>query len=472
MRLSPGSQRACWAMLLAGGWLLARPSVSRADSPDDLQKMRATLQQQMTDLKREQQKLYQEFLRLDQKSELLDRQLRTLRATGVGSGSSAPPGNPVSTNAASAASEPTDTTAVAQTSGPPPPSGSNTSAAPTAASPSEGEAAPISGPSAKEQQARRVLETASTLSNTGGVLTPKGQIVIDPSFEYDYWSQNQLGVNGFQIIPGITFGNIFVNRVEQNIGTAAVTVRGGITNRLEVNIKIPYVVNFGTTTSLIPEGATAQLLTASAQNKAIGDIQLGASYQINSGQSGWPIFVGNLLFKTATGVSPFDVPIITVNDPNGEFLQGIPKKLATGTGFYSVEPSLTVLYPTAPGVLFGNLLFIDNIGRSVNIQSTQGGPSTPARLTPGQALAFTFGIGFALNDRTSMTLSYQQEHVFTAYENGVPIAGSSYSFGTFNFGLGYELSRSTRLNISVGIGAGPNTPVAKVLVELPYRFSL
>ena len=239
-------------------------------------------------------------------------------------------------------------------------------------------------------------------------------------------------------------------------------MRAGVTDRLELNVKIPYVYNNGTTTSLIPEGANAQLLTASAQNSAIGDVQLGASYQINSGQNGWPIFVGNLLFKTATGVSPFDVPIITVNDPNGQFLEGLPKKLATGTGFYSVEPSVTVLYPTAPGVLFGNLLYIDNLGRTVNIQNPGGGPPTSANVKPGQALAITFGIGFALNDRTSLTLSYQQEHVFTAYENSQPIAGSAYSFGTFNFGLGYEISRSTRVNVSVGIGAGQNTPVAKI----------
>ena len=84
----------------------------------------------------------------------------------------------------------------------------------------------------------------------------------------------------------------------------------------------------------------------------------------------------------------------------------------------------------------------------------------------------TFGIGFALNDRAALTFSYQQEHVFTAFENHQAIPGSPYSFGTFNFGLGYQISQSTRLNLSVGIGAGQNAPVAKVLLELPYRFSL
>jgi hypothetical protein len=304
------------------------------------------------------------------------------------------------------------------------------------------------------------------------VLTPKGQFVLDPSIEYDYWSQNQLGVNGFQIIPGITFGNIFANRVEQNITTAALTARYGITDRWEINVKVPYVYNTGSTISLIPVGTTAELLTLNASGTGIGDIQFGSSYQFNTGENGWPIFVGNALVKTATGVSPFNVPIVTVNDPNGEFLEGQPTRLATGTGFYAVEPSLTILMPTAPGVLFANIQDIHNLGRTVNIQSVNGGPPTAAYLQPGENPAVTFGIGFSLNDRAALTFSYQQQHVFTAFENHQAISGSPYSFGTFNFGLGYQITQSTRLNLSVGIGAGPNTPVAKVLLEVPYKFSL
>jgi hypothetical protein len=296
--------------------------------------------------------------------------------------------------------------------------------------------------------------------------------VIDPSIEYDYWSQNQLGVNGFQIIPGITFGNIFATRFEQNITTAAVTIRGGVTDRLELNAKIPYVYNAGSTSSLIPLGSSAQLLSVSANGADLGDIQFGASYQFNSGETGWPIFVGNFLFKTVTGISPFEVPIITVNDPNGQFLAGTPQKLATGTGFYALMPSVTVLLPTAPGVLFANLQLQHNFARTQPIQDRAGGPATPVNLQPGESPAITFGIGFALNDRAALTLSYQQTHVFTAYADGRPITGSPYSYGTFNFGLGYQISQSTRLNFSVGIGAGPNTPAAKVLLELPYRFSL
>jgi hypothetical protein len=462
-------------LLLGAASFVSPPRAALADdTAEDLRQLRAAIQKELADLKKREQKLHQEFLRLDQKSQLLDEQLRKLRAAGVGPGGtnpSAAAGGVAPPAGAGGSPKPAAATEVAQTSAPPaaaqpaPQGGAAASAAPPAA----GESAPISGPSAEEQQTRQVVQTAPTLSTIGGVLTPKGEIVIDPSIEYDYWAQNQLGVNGFQIIPGITFGNVIATRFEQNITTAAVTVRGGVTDRLELNAKFPYVYNAGSTNDLIPSGATAQLRSVSANGVDFGDIQFGASYQFNSGENDWPIFVGNFLFKTVTGISPFEVPIITSqSDP----LAGTPRELATGTGFYALTPSLTVLLPTAPGVLFANLQLQHNLARTQPVQNPAGGPATPVSLQPGEAPAITFGIGFALNDRAALTLSYQQTHVFTAYENGRAIPGSPYSYGTFNFGLGYQISQSTRLNFSVGIGAGPNTPAAKVLLELPYRFSL
>src|SRR5262249_2045236 len=153
--------------------------------------------------KKREQKLHQEFVRLDQKSQLLDEQLKKLRAAGTGSGNATaavapaapPPGGGISPKPATGAE-------VAQTSAPAPQQVPESTAPSAAPPPAGAESAPISGPSAEEQQARQVVETAPTLSSVGGVLTPKGQIVIDPSIEYDYWAQNQLGVNGFQIIPG------------------------------------------------------------------------------------------------------------------------------------------------------------------------------------------------------------------------------------------------------------------------------
>ncbi|MBV8934808.1 MAG: hypothetical protein JO095_03260, partial [Alphaproteobacteria bacterium] len=211
--------------LLLGGVCFVAPGPALADdTAEDLKQLRASIQKELADLKKREQKLHQEFLRLDQKSQLLDEQLRKLRAAGAAAPVVATP-----TPAAAAIPSRQAPTEVAQTNAPSPAAQpAPETSAPAASPPAEGESAPITGPSAEEQQARQVVETAPTLSSVGGVLTPKGQIVIDPSIEYDYWSQNQLGVNGFQIIPGITFGNIFVTRFEQNITTAAATIRGGV----------------------------------------------------------------------------------------------------------------------------------------------------------------------------------------------------------------------------------------------------
>ncbi len=417
------------AVIFCGGNASALSS-----SNDKLMALQSEITAQKASLQREELELEQQALKLDQTQILLDQQMGLLHGRGNSAGT--PP--PVQT---------------------------------VASTPAPDDATSITGPTPSQQQAKVILQTDSALSNAGGVLTPRGDIVIDPSLEYDYYSQNQLAVNGFTIIPGVTLGNIYIARVQQNIATLALTTRWGITDRLELNLKIPVVAAYGITTTQAV-GPDAVALTPSANNVNIGDIQLGASYQFNRDDTGWPIFIGNLLFKTTTGVSPYTVPIFTANDPNGQYLQGIQRKLPTGTGFYALEPSLTILYPTDPGVLFANLQYVRNFGATVDLRSPGGGPSVRTDLKAGDAVAATFGFGFALNANTSMTLSYQQEHVFGASENGTPIKGSAYDFGTFNFGIGYQVNRMTSINLGVGIGAGPNAPVAKILIEVPVKFNV
>ncbi|WP_284258504.1 hypothetical protein [Acidocella aquatica] len=430
-------------MVAAGGNAQAAQS-----GPESLATLQAAIAAQEAKLQQEEIQLEQQSLELDQQQRLLDSQMAKLRGTGTSPTSQAQPA--------------ADSTANSATTAP----ASSTQAAP--ASGTVGEEQQQQQQQNQQEQTKVILQSSTVLANTGGVLTPKGTFVIDPSLEYDYWAQNQLALNGFTIIPGITFGNIFIARVDQNFLTAAVTARYGLTDRLEINAKIPLVAGYGTFTAQAV-GPNAQPLNTSANNVNIGDIQLGGSYQFNSGNDGWPVFVGNLTFKTATGVSPYSVPIYTVYDSGGSFLGGIQKKLPTGTGFYSLEPSVTIFYPTAPGVLFGNLQYIYNFSRTFNILGSSG-VSVRENLQPGSAVAATFGMGFALNDKASMTLSYQQEHVFGSSVSNRSIPGSAYDFGTFNFGLGYAINARTNFNIGVGIGAGPNAPVAKILFEVPIRF--
>ncbi len=431
----------------AGAHAQAVAPATRTPTAEDIAKLRAEILKQQLEIEKEQQQLRLESIRLDDQQNLLNAELDKLRATGTGTvGATQPTAAAVAPVAAAAAASPAP-----ETPGP--------------------TAAPISGPSPQQQEARRVLQTASELSSKGGVLTPQGYFVVDPSLEYDYWNENQVNIGGFTIVPGITFGNINVQRVQANYVTQAWTFRYGVTNRLELNLKIPIVYATGSTTTQ-PLGPNAQIFSPGANAFDIGDVQLGASYQVNSGDNGWPIFIGNVLFKTTTGSSPFSAPIYTTNDPNGLYIAGIQKQLPTGTGFYSLEPNVTMLIPTSPAVFFANILYGINFARGVEIANRSGAPPTPATIGPGNYISGTFGVGFAVNDRTSMTFSYQQEHVWPTTENGVALGGSSFDFGVFNFGVGFAVTRDISVNIGAGVGVGPNNPVARLLIEVPIRFQL
>lgn len=435
---------------------LSANAYAQAASPptvEEIEKLRTEILKQQQQIKDEQRQLYLQNLRLNDQQNLLNVELGRLRGTGPAEAPGAAP------SAASPAAATPPSSATAPSAATPP---SSTTAA---------EAAPISGPSAQQREERRVLQSAHELSSKGGVLTPKGYFVVDPSLEYDYWNQNQINISGFTIIPGITFGNVNVQRVQANYVTTALTFRYGVTDRLEVNLRIPLVYATGSTTTQ-PLGPNAQVFSPGADAFSIGDIQLGASYQLNSGNNGWPIFIANTLFKTTTGTSPFSTPIYTTSDPNGLFIAGIPKKLPTGTGFYTVEPNVTMLIPTSPAVFFANILYGINFSRDVDIANRSGAPPTPATIGPGNFISGTFGVGFAVNDQTSVTFSYQQEHVWPTTENGTSIAGSSFDFGVFNFGVGFAVTRNISVNIGAGIGVGPNNPAARLLIEVPIRFQM
>ena len=436
-----------------GAVMLGATAHAQTATPQDIDSLRKAIREQARELRAQAQRLNQQLRLLDAQQRQIQQLQARLPRTG-GTGAAARPAQPPAGAFAQAAP-------AAETSGPPP-------------GQAGGQAAPIQSPSQESVERSKnqlTLQTSPSLANTGGVLTPRGQLVVQPTFQYDYYAQNQAVVNGFTIVPGITFGNVNLNKLTQDVYTMGLRVRLGITDRLEVNAYIPYIVTNSTTTTS-PETAGAAPLNVNATGHDIGDIQLGASYQINSGADGWPVFVANLQFKTITGTSPFDVPIYTTADPNGAFLQGLPKRLPTGTGFYTLTPSVTVLYPTDPGVLFLNVKGIYNIPRTVAVQNPSGGAPTSTSLAPGNGFGVAFGIGFSLNDRTSLSLGYEQDFYLAATENGQSIGGSSYRQGSFNFGLGYRLDNTQGINLGASIGVGPNSPGAEIVLQYSKRFGI
>ena len=312
----------------------------------------------------------------------------------------------------------------------------------TAPQPTAGQPAP---------QAERPPEVQA-LAEEGGVLLPRGKLAIEPSVEYTRSDVNRAEIAGFTVLPGIVVGNINVVEANRDTFVTSVTARYGLTNRLEIEAKVPYVSRDDTTvTRPLGTGASADV-TTSATGDGLGDIEAAVHYQINRGGGGWPFLVGNLRVKSRTGKDPFEVS----RDPT----TNAETELPTGSGFWGIEPSITAILPSDPAVLFGNVSYLWNIERDV------GGNF--GKIDPGDAVGFNFGMGVSLNEDLSLNLGYDHKTVFKTEQNGVTATGSdTLQVGKLTFGGFYRISERTGLSVSIGAGVTDDAPDLTLNLRMP-----
>lgn len=307
-----------------------------------------------------------------------------------------------------------------------------------------------------------------------GVLTPRGKYVLEPAVQFGYASSNRIALVGYTIIPALLIGLVDVREVKRNTTTASMTLRRGITNRLELEVKVPYVYRSDATVSreLFTGAAVENVFQTSG--KALGDVELAARYQLNHGGVDLPYFIGGLRFKTRTGRDPFEVVTDCTTRCVGTNVTGtgLPLDLPTGSGFFSLQPSLTWLLPSDPAIFFGNLSYLHNIKRS-NVSRTvlSGEREALGEIKPGDVFGFNFGMGLALNDKASLSLGYDHSSIGRTYQAGQPVPGSVRTqLGTLLLGFSYRLSERRTVSVSVGAGLTRDTPDVALMVRLPLTF--
>lgn len=306
-----------------------------------------------------------------------------------------------------------------------------------------------------------------------GVLTPQGHYVLEPSLQYGYSSSNRVALVGYTVIPALLIGLIDVREVKRNTMTAALSARYGLTNRLELEVRAPYVYRSDATVSRenIP-GATENVFSTSGMD--IGDVELGARYQLNAGGIDKPFYIGTLRLKSRTGTDPFEVVTDCATRCIGTNTTGtgLPLDLPTGSGFYSLQAGLTMLYPSDPAVFFGSVTYLHNFARD-NVSRTvlNGEKEFLGTISPGAVIGFNFGMGLALNEKSSFSLGYDHSSVGRTKTNGQVVPGSVRTqLGTLLLGYSYRFSKTTSLSVSVGAGLTTDTPDVSLTVRLPMTF--
>lgn len=312
------------------------------------------------------------------------------------------------------------------------------------------------GTDRKPEEPEKPPEVAAFIEE-GGVLLPQGMAVFTPAMEYTRSSATRVAIEGFSIIPALNIGLFEITQIARDTVNASVSGRYGVTSRFEIDAKIPYLYRNDSTRNRPIGIPTAEELLNSVTGSGIGDVEAGAHYQINRGREGWPFFVGNLRFKSNTGTSPFDVEI----DPD----TGLQTELPTGSGFYALQPSVTVIYPSDPVVYYSNLGYLINFSDSV-------GGST-GTIDPGDSIGASFGMSLGLNDRSSFSIGYSHNTVFRTAQNGALLPNTeTLQLGTLDLGFSHRLYDWMSLNMNVSAGVTEDSPDTRITFRVPISYQL
>ncbi|MGB5738068.1 MAG: transporter, partial [Woeseia sp.] len=207
-----------------------------------------------------------------------------------------------------------------------------------------------------------------------------------------------------------------------------------------------------------------------AQGKGLGDVEFGLRYQFKCRKPTSPFLVGGLRVKSTTGSDPFEIA-------TNSSLTGQPKfttDLPTGSGFWSINPSLSFIYPSDPVVFFGSVGYLwtieDDKGTS---HDTNGNTIGFGKVDPGDAYRASFGLGLGLNENSSFSISYALDQ-FTKTRiqtaSDPEIAGSDVTIGKLLIGYSLRVNDGPPFNLAVGIGTTDDAPDTDLTFRIPFNF--
>ena len=302
-----------------------------------------------------------------------------------------------------------------------------------------------------ERQATEALDQA--LIVRGGLLLPSGMLEIDNTTSYFSASSDHLNVNGFALLPILVVGDITSQRVREDYLLPSLTARLGLPHKLQMDVVVPYGYELIRTVD-------ATGTQTSASNFGLGDISAGISRQLTYEKGRVPDLLANVRFKSTTGADAFTLT---------------SSEVALGTGFNSIQGSLTAAKSSDPVVFFGNLGYTYNMPANHTISAndpTNPGTTTIGHFNPGGAVEFQIGSILALNPELSMTVGWDQRFTRATQLNGVDIPASYLVEGTLRLGTSYMYAPGKLVDLSFGVGLTPDTPNLQFSVGVPFRTSL
>ncbi|TKB95669.1 MAG: hypothetical protein E8D41_00490 [Nitrospira sp.] len=322
--------------------------------------------------------------------------------------------------------------------------------------PASPQAAPI-GAEPERPKSQKPID--QLLLQRGAILLPPGWLQVEPSFDYLKFSTDRLNINGLSLFEAIVIGEIRADKVTREVATAAINLRYGLMNRLQIEARIPYVYRHDR--ELLAVG-TQNEAERNVDNQALGDVEGSLVWQAYLGSDSSPAVLLRLRGRSRTGKDPFTIPVeqIPVQGAQGQVRSQLTD-VPTGNGYWSVAPGFTMVWRTDPVVLFAGANY------SINLERTIGGLG---RLEPGDNWDIFLGLNFAVSEKLGINMTAVDSNFATTRVNGVKQPNTAFNSGVLSIGTSIVLSSTRTLLISVGKGLTEESPDFQFSISLPLTF--
>lgn len=316
----------------------------------------------------------------------------------------------------------------------------------------------------KAASAQRVAEV-----ERGGSLLPAYRFVVEPFFEYDHVSGQNVSISGFTVFQAILIGLVQVEKLKRDIYIPGVTLRFGLKNS-EFNLRIPYF--FREDKVIFPNAPNTALQETHISDNALGDLELYYYYHLLR-EGYWKPWIPDTILRFGvrfpTGKDPYSLrrePLVPGGVP-------VPVEFPTGTGHWGMSFGSTFVKSVDPAVIFFNIAYFYNFARFVGEKDVGlAEPLDFGRIALGNTLEYSVGLILAIQERLSINFAFNQRLTGTAHRNGERLVDTSINSMTFNIGATYMASPRWAVDFVVGIGLSQDAPDVSVLVRIPLSFQL
>jgi len=290
------------------------------------------------------------------------------------------------------------------------------------------------------------------------LLLPAGKVEVENVFLYLHNTSTQVASQNFSLFPVLAASTgVNIQRVDDDYYIEMIAVFLGVTDKLELEADVPYVYRTQTavTSPVTSSGGTGAPTLTNQFGRGLGDIDYGVHYQFNSTPFLGMLLMGNVMAKSTSGSNPFTIPVNSAT--------GLLNDLPTGTGFWSLEPGLSIFFPVSPVVFYANLNYIYDFSRNFG-----GALGT---INPGNATDLNFGGWFSFSQKTIFTVGYDQMTIWPPSENGVQVPLTRIlQLGSVLFGGTYNVSPKFFFMVNVAAGVTPDAPNVAISIRFPLFY--